>query len=146
MLHDLALSSHPFDDPDELLRVAALLRQRDEHLRSLKALMGDTAHEINNLFVPLLGYVCLIKEEAGDKDTLVKYASKLENSARRASKFVTSILSATHPERRFAPKECNFAELVEAAIASWNETLGTSTPLHIARDLVPSTLIVDHEQ
>lgn len=121
------------------------LRDRDERLTALKALVGQLAHDFKNLLVPQFGYVTLLKEEAADNAALAAYAEKLENSARRTEEFLEAILLAVRPQRRFAPKTADLTALIGQSIQSWQTSLPPSSAIQVRVELEPCTLTVDEK-
>lgn len=123
-----------------------VLRERDERLESLKAVVGRLAHDFNNFLVPLLGYVTLIKEEVPQDSSAAQYAKTLETAARRTESFVDSILLAVRPQRRFAPKLCDFSQLAGRAIKAWQESLPATAQVTVKQSLHPCVLFLDENQ
>lgn len=123
-----------------------VLRERDERLESLKAVIGKLAHDFNNFLVPLLGYVTLIKEEVGAASTATQYANTMESAARKTEGFLDSVLLGVRPHRRFAPKNIDFAAVVQAALQRFVETLPSNAQIHIERSFAPARLFADEGQ
>src|ERR1700750_246955 len=84
------------------------LRDRDERLESLKAVIGKQAHDFNNFLVPLLGYVALIREEVAEASTANQYAITMESAARKTEGFLDGVMMGVRPQRRFNPKDIDF--------------------------------------
>lgn len=122
------------------------LRDRDERLESLKAVIGKQAHDFNNFLVPLLGYVTLIREEVPENSTASQYAATMESAARKTEGFLDAVLLSVRPQRRFNPKTIDFAALVEAAIEKFVSGLPSSAQIKIERSIAPATLYGDEAQ
>src|SRR4051812_14757895 len=99
------------------------LRDRDERLESLKAVIGKLAHDFNNFLVPLLGYVTLIREEIAEASTAAQYAMTMESAARKTEGFLDNVLLGMRPHRRFKPRVGNFAPAGGAAVPKFKQTL-----------------------
>src|SRR5882757_7889063 len=89
-----------------------VLRDRDERLESLKAVIGKLAHDFNNFLVPLLGYVTLIREEVPEASTASQYAATMESAARKTEGFIESVLLGVRPHRRFNGRDIDFGAVV----------------------------------
>lgn len=122
------------------------LRDRDERLESLKAVIGKLAHDFNNFLVPLLGYVTLIREEISEGSTASQYAMTMESAARKTEGFLDSVLLGVRPQRRFNPRDIDFGELVEAAVKKFEETLTPSSQIVLDRSIASVELFADEAQ
>jgi CheY-like chemotaxis protein/two-component sensor histidine kinase len=122
------------------------LRDRDERLESLKAVIGKLAHDFNNFLVPLLGYVTLIREEISEASTANEYAKTMESAARKTEGFLDSILMGVRPQRRFNPRDIDFAVVVETALQTFEQSLSGSAQIHLERSLAPIELFADEAQ
>jgi signal transduction histidine kinase len=132
-----------FGEAERATPICPILRERDERLESLKALTGHLAHDFNNSLVPLLGYAALIKEELGPDASVFEYASKLETAARKTEGFLSTVLLAVRPHRRFAPKATNLTELVRGTLDQWLASLPPSPAIEAKAELAPCTLRLD---
>ena len=124
----------------------AELRERDERLESLKALVGAISHDINNYLAPILGYVALIEEEVEPASLAFKYSKTLEDSARRAESAIIAAVAATQPQRRFQPKRVDFTALLNQEIDDWISGLGEGVGIHVVRELVSCENDMDEDQ
>ncbi len=119
------------------------LRQRDERLEALKSLVDHLAHDFNNMLVPLLGYVTLIKEELSPDSSPLKHAIKIEHSARKSERLMERILMAVRPERCFNPMEGDLAQIVERVLAAWQAALPKTAPIRVQTSLAPCPMVFD---
>jgi len=119
------------------------LRQRDERLEALKGLVDHLAHDFNNMLVPLLGYVTLIKEEVRADSASMKYALKIENSARNTEGMIERILTAVRPQRCFHPTAGDLAQVLEQCLSEWQAALPTTAQITVQTSLVPCPLVFD---
>jgi CheY-like chemotaxis protein len=124
----------------------AALRDRDERLESLKAVIGKQAHDFNNFLVPLLGYVTLIKEEVGAASTATQYANTMESAARKTEGFLDAVLLAVRPHRRFSPRDIDFTTLVRGAVERFAESLPASAQIQIEQHYSHAELYADEAQ
>jgi len=122
------------------------LRDRDERLESLKAVVGKLAHDFNNFLVPLLGYVTLIREELAAASTANQYAMTMESAARKTEGFLDSVLLAMRPQRRFAPKQIDFALVVREAMKQFREQLSSTAQISIHESVCAASLFGDEAQ
>ena len=122
------------------------LRDRDERLESLKAVIGKLAHDFNNFLVPLLGYVTLIREEIAAASTANQYAMTMESAARKTEGFLDAVLMGMRPQRRFNPRDVNFAAVVDAALQTFEQTLTDNAQIRIERCLTPIETFADETQ
>jgi len=122
------------------------LRERDERLESLKAVIGKLAHDFNNFLVPLLGYVTLIREELAEGSSAIQYATTMESAARKTEGFLESVLLGVRPQRRFNPREIDFAALVNGALERFEKELPPSAQIDIEKSVAPATLYADEAQ
>jgi two-component system cell cycle sensor histidine kinase/response regulator CckA len=123
-----------------------LLRERDERLESLKAVIGKLGHDFNNFLVPLLGYVTLIREEVSAASTASQYAATMESAARKTEGFLDSVLLSVRPQRRFSPRELDFKALIETSLGRFVENLPPSAQIELEQSLVPASLYGDEAQ
>lgn len=122
------------------------LRDRDERLESLKATVGRLAHDFNNVLVPILGYVTLIRDEVPPGSSAAQYASTLESAARKTEGFLDSILLSVRPQRRFNPKATDFAGLIDKAVSDWRSGLPLGAQVEVRVNLEPGIAFVDDAQ
>src|SRR5688572_31409658 len=122
------------------------LRDRDERLESLKAVIGKLAHDFNNFLVPLLGYVTLIREEVAAASTANQYAMTMESAARKTEGFIDAVLMGMRPQRRFNPRDVNFASVVDAALHTFEQSLTENAQIELERELAPVDTFVDEAQ
>src|SRR5438094_9095852 len=99
--------------PETTYPTDPILRERDDRLEALKKLVDCLAHDFNNMLVPLLGYVALIKEELASGAAALGYATKLENSARKTENLLEEVLLAVRPQRRLNPTAGDLAQVLE---------------------------------
>lgn len=126
--------------------VCAAVRIRDERLAALKAFAGRLAHDFRNSLVPQLGYATLVKEQTAEDSPALPFVAKLESSTRRLENYLDAILLAVRPERRFAPKPCDFAALVRRVLKAWKESLPEEASIRITVDMDPCELVADESQ
>src|SRR3954468_14246123 len=124
----------------------ATLRERDERLESLKAVIGKLAHDFNNFLVPLLGYVTLIREEVPEASSAGQYAMTMEAAARKTEGFLDSVLLSVRPQRRFNPKELDFGALVQAAIDRFKAGVPEGAQIKLDASIVSAETYVDEAQ
>lgn len=122
------------------------LRQRDEHLESLKIMVGHIAHDLNNCLSPILGYVSMIREEAGQQTNIQTYATALDRVVRKVGKNIEDLLLATRPHRRFNPESFNFHELLPTAIDEWKNAAPQKDHIQVESRLEPCRLWGDAAQ
>lgn len=122
------------------------LRDRDERLESLKAVIGKLAHDFNNFLVPLLGYVTLIREEIAEASTAAQYAMTMESAARKTEGFLDNVLLGVRPQRRFSPRDIDFAAVVENALQQFEKDLTPSAQIHLERSIAPVEIFADEAQ
>src|SRR3954470_8820541 len=113
------------------------LRERDERLESLKAVIGKLAHDFNNFLVPLLGYVTLIREEVPEASTANQYAITMESAARKTEGFIENVLLGVRPHRRFNGRDLDFGAVVDAAIDKFQNSLTSSAQIQIEKSIEP---------
>jgi two-component system, cell cycle sensor histidine kinase and response regulator CckA len=123
-----------------------ILRERDERLESLKAVIGKLAHDFNNFLVPLLGYVTLIREEIAGDSTANQYATTMESAARKTEGFLDSVLMAVRPQRRFNPRDIDFASVLETALEAFQQSLTEGAQIQLEKSLAPVELFADESQ
>lgn len=123
-----------------------LLRERDQRLESLKAVIGKLAHDFNNFLVPLLGYVTLIREETPGESSAHQYAATMESAARKTEGFLDSILLAVRPQRRFAPRDMDFGGAVRAAIERFEQSLPSTAQIEVRSSVGPLQVFADENQ
>lgn len=122
------------------------LRDRDERLESLKAVIGKLAHDFNNFLVPLLGYVTLIREEVPEASTANQYAITMESAARKTEGFIENVLLGVRPHRRFNGRDLDFSALLEGAIQKFVESLPSSAQIEVERSIAPIEMFADEAQ
>lgn len=123
-----------------------MLRERDERLESLKALVNQLGHDFNNFMVPLLGYVTLIREEGSDSGSIAQYALRLETSARRVEGFIDTVLLAVRPQRRYCPKLTDLSALIHSAVDTWKAALPLVSQIKVSTSLAPCQVMIDENQ
>lgn len=119
------------------------LRERDERLESLKAVVGKLAHDFNNFLVPLLGYVSLIKEEVAQGSPALQYANTLESSARKTEGYIDSILLGMRPHRHFAPRTLALDAFVTILLEKWRLTLPDTSHVTVVQNFEPISATID---
>src|SRR5687768_9509690 len=122
------------------------LRDRDERLESLKAVIGKPAHDFNNFLVPLLGYVTLIREEVPEASTANQYAMTMESAARKTETFIENVLLGVRPQRRFNGRDLDFGAVVEGAVQKFTELLTPSSQIEIEKSIAPVEMFADEAQ
>jgi CheY-like chemotaxis protein len=122
------------------------LRDRDERLESLKAVIGKLAHDFNNFLVPLLGYVTLIREEVPEASTANQYAITMESAARKTEGFIENVLLGVRPHRRFNGRDLDFSALLEAAIQKFVESLPSSAQIEVEKSIAHVEMFADEAQ
>jgi nitrogen-specific signal transduction histidine kinase/CheY-like chemotaxis protein len=119
------------------------LRRRDEKLEALKELLDHLVHDFNNMLVPILGYVTLIKEELNHDSSSLKYASKIEHSARGTEGLMERILNAVRPQRCFNPATGDLAQVLGNVLAKWQAALPTTSQIRVQTAIVSCPLQFD---
>lgn len=119
------------------------LRERDERLESLKLIIWRMAHDFNNFLAPILGYLTLIREEVAEDSTVAKYATTLEQSARRSESAIESIMLAAQPQRNFQPRLTDLGAIIVQELAVWKAALPATVQIHVEQDLAPCITILD---
>ncbi|MEW6158136.1 MAG: response regulator [Verrucomicrobiota bacterium] len=130
--------------PGKTFPASPALREREERLEALKALVSQLGHDFNNFLVPFLGYVTLVREETSPESTVAQYLSTMENSARKTEQYLETVMLAVKPARRFSPKPGDFRALLEQVLASWSSGL-TPSPIRLTTDLQPCSLVFDED-
>jgi signal transduction histidine kinase len=123
-----------------------VLRDRDERLESLKAVIGKLAHDFNNFLVPLLGYVTLIREEVPEASTANQYAITMESAARKTEGFIENVLLGVRPHRRFNGRDLDFGALVDNAVQKFIDSLPTSAQIHVDKSIASVEMFADEAQ
>jgi two-component system, cell cycle sensor histidine kinase and response regulator CckA len=121
----------------------AELRRRDEKLEALKDLLDHLAHDFNNMLVPILGYITLIKEDLNRDCSSLKYAAKIEHSARNTEGLMERILAAVRPQRCFNPTVGDLAQVLEKVLAKWQAALPATSQIQVQAALVACPLLFD---
>jgi signal transduction histidine kinase len=122
------------------------LRERDGRLEALKALVAELTHDFNNLLVPVVGYVTLLKEEVKPNPPAGNYLLKLDNSVRKTESLIEVLLQATHPERQHSPKRVDFTALLQQTTENWLKALPPSVEIGLEISLGPCELWLDEQQ
>jgi two-component system cell cycle sensor histidine kinase/response regulator CckA len=122
------------------------LRERDDRLESLKAVIGKIAHDFNNFLVPLLGYVTLIREEISEASTASQYAITMESAARKTEGFLDAVLLSVRPQRRFNPRDLDFGALVETALQKFKESIPQGAQIDIEQNIIHTETFADESQ
>jgi CheY-like chemotaxis protein/two-component sensor histidine kinase len=122
------------------------IRDRDERLESLKAVIGKLAHDFNNFLVPLLGYVTLIREEVPEASTANQYAITMESAARKTEGFIENVLLGVRPHRRFNGRDVDFGTVVETAVQKFADSLPPSAQIQIEKSIAPVEMFADEAQ
>lgn len=138
--------SNPSLSQYSIARVLAedpVLRERDERLEALKAVVGKLGHDFNNFLVPLLGYVTLLKEEIPQESGATQYANTLENAARKTESYLDSILLAMRPHRHFNPREIDLGELLKEEIRRWHQELPTTAQIRVEEKIQRALIMLD---
>src|SRR5580765_4107126 len=92
------------------------LRQRDERVEALKAVVGKLAHDFNNFLAPQYGYITLLKDEVTSGSTPATYVSAMESSALKTEGYISSILVGMRPHRQFAPRQFELDRVFQEAL------------------------------
>ena len=122
------------------------LHRRDERLEALKATVGRLAHDFNNVLVPILGYVTLIRDEVPSASPAAQYATTLESAARKTEGFLDSILLSVRPHRRFNPKSTELSELIKKALLDWQNALPPGSQIEVQTSLEQGSSHLDESQ
>src|SRR5438105_15216585 len=77
---------------------AAAVRERNQRLTAMKALVVHLVHALNNSLAPMAGYITLLGEEVKPKSPGEQYLGKFEVALGKAQGLVESLVQATHPE------------------------------------------------
>lgn len=121
--------------PQQRVPESPSLRERDERLEALKRVIGRMSHDFNNYLAPILGYVALLKEEIKGKEAALKYADRMEESARKTESIIESILLLSMPHRRFRPESTDLTELIRRELAQWSADLPQSAHVTVTSEL-----------
>ncbi|MGV3771911.1 MAG: response regulator, partial [Verrucomicrobiales bacterium] len=111
------------------------IRERDERLESLKAVVGKLAHDFNNFLVPQLGYVTLIKEDLAAGSMSAQYADTLEEAARKTEATLEHILLGMRPHRRFNPRQFDLSSLLLDATNAWERELPKTAQITVLKEI-----------
>jgi hypothetical protein len=122
------------------------LRQRDEKLEALKAVVGKLAHDFNNFLAPQYGYITLLKDEVASGSTQATYVNAMENSALKTEGYISSILVGMRPHRQFAPREFELNGLLQDCLDRWSAASPSDTPVEVMSDLEPAPFLGDEKQ
>lgn len=122
------------------------LRERDQRLESLKAVAGKMGHDFNNLLVPILGYMTLIRDEVPPESPAAQYAAAMENAARTGESYLESVLLAMRPHRLFSPKPLDFAALIQTQLELWTRELSPSAGVTVTQQISPCAIWGDERQ
>jgi CheY-like chemotaxis protein/anti-sigma regulatory factor (Ser/Thr protein kinase) len=122
------------------------LRERDERLESLKAVVGKLAHDFNNFLVPQFGYLTLLKDELAAGSTSAQYAANMETAGRRTEGYIESILLGMRPHRQFSPSEFSLGSLVASALEQWTAGIPAATAVEVKRQIEECKLVGDEKQ
>jgi nitrogen-specific signal transduction histidine kinase len=110
---------------------------RSQRLDSLGTLAGGIAHDLNNVFTPILFSTQLLREER-DPDEVAKNVTLVESCARRGAQMVAQLLAfARGTEGRRIP--LSLTSLLKDILRITRETFPKSISIraHISSDLMP---------
>ncbi len=122
------------------------LRQRDEKLEALKAVVGKLAHDFNNFLAPQYGYITLLKDEVASGSTQSTYVSAMESSALKTESYISSILVGMRPHRQFTPRDFELDRLLRECLNEWAAATPPDTPVDIVSQLTSAPFIGDEKQ
>jgi nitrogen-specific signal transduction histidine kinase len=122
------------------------LRQRDEKLESLKAVVGKLAHDFNNFLAPQYGYITLLKDEVAAGSTQATYVNAMESSALKTEGYISAILVGMRPHRNFSPREFELNCLLQDCLDRWSAASPADTQVEVISDLEPAPFIGDEKQ
>jgi CheY-like chemotaxis protein len=120
------------------------LRQRDERLEALKAVVGKLAHDFNNFLAPQYGYITLLKDEIASGSTQAAYATAMEASALKTEAYIGSILVGMRPHRQFAPREFELHRVLQDSLDLWRIEAPNAT--QIESEIEPAIFWGDEKQ
>jgi nitrogen-specific signal transduction histidine kinase/CheY-like chemotaxis protein len=120
------------------------LRQRDERLEALKAVVGKLAHDFNNLLAPQYGYITLLKDEVASGSTQAAYATAMEAAALKTEGYIASILVGMRPHRHFAPRDFELHQLLREFVDLWRTEPRNGT--QIESEIEPAIFWGDEKQ
>jgi signal transduction histidine kinase len=112
----------------------------------MKDLVGSLAHSVNNSLAPLAGYIALLADEIRPGVPGQQYVGKLEGALHKSETLLVSILQATHPERQFAPKQCDLTALLHRTTEGWLKSLPPGCDITVIWHVAPCSLWLDELQ
>ena len=122
------------------------LRDRDVRLQTLKTLIGDLAHGINNSLAPLAGYVTLLAEEMKPGIPGQPLLAKIQKVLHKSELSLAALLQATHPERHFTPRPTRFDELLQRTTETWLKSLPDHSRITVQWEVAPCSCHLDEAQ
>ena len=131
-------------DVTDRKRMTARLLQAQK-MDALGLMAGGIAHDFNNLLTGILGNLSIMREEAGQLDSIAEPLAQAERAARRAAGLTHNLLTFSRNGSP-TPTCLNLSQSVDLTLQSIAELVPTS--VKIARDYAPGlwNVLIDQVQ
>jgi two-component system, cell cycle sensor histidine kinase and response regulator CckA len=149
MNHMLFTSAPQVSDPADItddLPDAETLRGRDQRLVKLKRLVAHLVHDMSNLLVPMAGYGSLLKEHIAPGTVGANYSDRMQDAFEKMDSYISLVLQATHPQRRFSPRTADLTNLLRRKLELWMKHFPASHQIAVETSLEPCRFLLDESQ